>query len=117
VASREGEGRETWGEGRTEKTLFTRNSKTTPGIQLADFLLGAAMADWQQDSTSTGKQTIRSVLAEYLGWPHLRFDTHLAEWKFNIWHFYNPKSGLSREAKTQDVKLKIPMPVFRPRHR
>lgn len=97
------------------KSLFTRDSKTTDGIQVADFLLGAAMADWQQDATSDAKGKVRAALADYLGWKTLRHDTHLSEWKFNIWHFYDPTSGLPREADTEEVRLKIPTPVFRPR--
>jgi Protein of unknown function (DUF3800) len=99
------------------KTLFTRDSKATSGIQVADVLLGAAMADWQHEATSEAKGRVRAALADYLGWPNLRADTHLHEWKFNIWHFYDPTSGLPREAATWDVKLKIPTPVFRPHHR
>jgi hypothetical protein len=75
------------------------------------------MADWQQDATSDAKAKIRSALAEYLGWSDLRADTHLSEWKFNIWHFHDPTKGHARKAKTRDVRLKIPMPVFRPRGR
>lgn len=97
------------------KTLLTRDSKTTAGIQVADFLLGAAMADWQQDATAQGKERIRSALAAYLGWPDLRSDTAKTEWKFNIWHFWNPKSPLPREVKTRDVALRYRTPVFRPK--
>jgi hypothetical protein len=99
------------------KTLFTRDSKSTTGIQIADFLLGAAMADWQQDATADAKAKVRSALAEHLGWPNLRADTHLSEWKFNIWHFFDPTLGLAREAKTRDVKLKFPLPMLRLRNR
>lgn len=61
------------------KTLFTRDSKLTVGIQVADMLLGAAMSDWQNEATAGPKLEIRSALAEYLGWPDLRADTALRE--------------------------------------
>jgi len=48
------------------KTLFTRDSKLTDGIQVADFLLGAAMAAWQQESTAEAKDRVRTALASYL---------------------------------------------------
>jgi len=96
------------------KTLFTRDSKSTAGIQVADLLLGAAMADWQNEATAGPKREIRSALAEYLGWPDLRADTALSEWKFNIWYFHDPTTGAPREANTRVVSLKVPMPTFRP---
>ena len=94
------------------KTLFTRDSKATAGIQVADLLLGAAMADFQDESTSTAKAHMRKALAEFLGWPDLRADTALTEWKFNIWYFYDPSTGVKREVKTRPVKMKIPLPTF-----
>ena len=51
------------------ETLVTRRAKQVPGIQLADFLLGATLADWQNDATSTHKLRVRRYLAEHLGWP------------------------------------------------
>ena len=97
------------------KTLFTRDSKSTLGIQLADFLLGAAMSDWQADATAAAKKKVRIALASYLGWPDLRADTKPHEWKFNIWHFFDPTTGEGREPETRSLNLKIPMPVFRRR--
>jgi len=57
--------------------------------------------------------SVRRAVAEHLGWPDLKADTRHAEWKFNIWHFYNPKSGEPREVKTRPVNLKLPMPPLR----
>jgi hypothetical protein len=95
--------------------LFTRDSKSTLGIQLADFLLGAAMSDWQADATAAAKTKVRTALASYLGWPDLQADTKPHEWKFNIWHFFDPTTGEGREPETRSLNLKIPMPVFRRR--
>jgi hypothetical protein len=99
------------------KTLFTRDSKSTVGIQAADLLLGAAMSDWQDEATAGPKLQIRSVLADHLGWPDLRADTARREWKFNIWYFHDPTTGAPREARTRPVKLKVPMPTFQTRSR
>jgi len=95
------------------KTLYTRNSKETPGIQLADLLLGATLADWQKTATARHKLNVRRAVAEHLGWVDLCADTHLSEWKFNIWNFHDPTSGAPREATTRRVTLKHPMPPFR----
>ena len=91
------------------KTLFTRNSKSTPGIQLADLLLGATMADWHEDAHGNPKRAVKRVLAEHLGWSDMRADTEPREWKFNIWYFYNPKAGKKREVAMRAVRLKVPM--------
>ncbi len=96
-------------------SLVTVDSRTSPGVQLADFLLGAAMAHWQREATSSFKARLGGLIAEHLGWPDLRADTPLREWKFNIWYFYDPTSGKAREVKTRAVKLKIQMPAFRRR--
>lgn len=98
------------------KTLFTRDSKETPGIQLADLLLGATMSAWQGDATAEPKLVVRKAIAEHLGWPDLKADTHLREWKFNIWYFFDPTAGAAREASTRAVRLKIPLPQL-PRRR
>lgn len=97
------------------KSLLTRDSKETPGIQVADFFLGAVMAAWQQEVTAGPKLAVMQSVAEHLGWRDLRSDTHLKEWKFNIWCFYDPTTGAPREAKTRPVRLKVRMPPFRPR--
>lgn len=95
------------------KSLITRNSKETVGIQVADLLLGATLADWQGKARSDPKRRVRGALAEYLGWPDTFADTHMREWKFNIWYFKDPTDGLPREVPTRPVQLKIPMPLPR----
>jgi hypothetical protein len=97
------------------RTLRTVDSKTSPGVQVADLLLGAAMADWQEKDSSEFKRAVRVHVAEHLGWKDLRADTKLTEWKFNIWYFHDPRSGGSREATTRPVKLLVPMPPWRSR--
>jgi hypothetical protein len=96
------------------KSLITRDSRATPGIQLADFLLGASLADWQNDSTAVHKLTVRRHLASHLGWPDLRADTYLSEWKFNLWSFYDPTSGGRREVQTRPIRSRFPIKPFRP---
>jgi hypothetical protein len=97
------------------ETLVTRRAKDVPGIQMADFLLGATLADWQKEATSQYKLRVRGHLAEHLGWPDLCSDTHEAVWKFNLWYFYDPSSGRPREVSTRDVHFKLPIRSFRPR--
>jgi hypothetical protein len=95
------------------KTLITRDSKETPGIQLADLLLGATLADWQQVATAPHKLRVRRAVAEHVGWPDLRADTHVHEWKFNIWNFHDPTAGHEREVQSRRVELRHSMPPFR----
>ena len=97
------------------KSLIVRDSKETPGIQVADLLLGAVMADWQQESTSLPKQRVKASIAQHLGWSDLRADTLHSEWKFNIWYFFQPKVGVQREAETRPVSLLVPMPRWKGR--
>lgn len=97
------------------KSLLTRDSKTTPGIQVGDLLLGATLSALQEKATSDAKLRVRATIAEHLGWTDLAADTSLTEWKFNIWRFHDPTERLSREAKTRPVKLKVPMPKWRRR--
>ena len=97
------------------KTLFTRDSKKTLGIQIADLLLGATMSEWQAEVTAAAKLHVRRTIVEHLGWDDLKADTHLREWKFNIWYFFDPAAGLRREVATRAVHLKVPMPPWRGR--
>jgi hypothetical protein len=96
-------------------TLLTRDSKLSLGIQLADVLLGAVMSEIAGDTTAPHKLAVRKAVAEHLGWPDLHADTDPAEWKFNIWRFWNPKGSEPREAHARPVTLKIPMPRWKPR--
>lgn len=88
----------------------TVDSKDSPGIQLADLLVGAVMADRHGQLTSTHKLTVKNEVARHLGWSDLRADTYVNEWKFNIWEFCDPTLG--REAETRKVKLLIPHPTL-----
>jgi hypothetical protein len=97
------------------ETLVTRRAKQVPGIQLADFLLGASLADWQSDATSTHKLRVRRHLAKHLGWPDMRSDTRPEIWKFNLWYFYDPSSGRRREIPTREIRFKLPIRPFRHR--
>lgn len=99
------------------RSLVTVDSKTSIGVQLSDFFLGAAMADWQKNATSAAKKQVGLQISSHLGWNDLIADTPHAEWKFNIWYFFDPTSGKKRETTTRSVKLKIAMPPFRPRPR
>ncbi|MCC6648707.1 MAG: DUF3800 domain-containing protein, partial [Polyangiaceae bacterium] len=92
------------------KSLITRDSRATPGIQVSDLLLGALMSEWQGTASSEHKLRVRATVAGMLGWPDLRADTHPGEWKFNAWYFYDPSTRMKREVKTRPVTLKYAMP-------
>jgi hypothetical protein len=96
-------------------TLVTRRAKEVPGIQLADFLLGATLADWQNEARSPHKLRVRRYLAEHLGWSDMRSDTHPSVWKFNVWYFYDPSTGRAREIPTRGVNFKLPIRPFKAR--
>jgi hypothetical protein len=97
------------------ETLQTRRAKEVPGIQLADFLLGAYLADWQKEASSPYKLRVRRHLAAHLGWPDTLSDTHPSVWKFNIWYFYDPGEARPREIVTRTVNFKLPIRPFMPR--
>lgn len=85
--------------------VFVKDSKTTPGIQVVDLLLGAVMDGWNRESSSSAKAAIRTRVAGYLGWPDIVSDTWRTERKFNIWRF-----PVDRAIPTREVKLKVPLP-------
>lgn len=97
------------------QSLQERDSRDTPGIQLADLLLGAVMAAWHKEATAAPKIRMLEHVAKHLGWPDLRADTFLKEWKFNIWNFHDPTRREPREIKTRPVQLLFPMPPYRSR--
>ncbi len=99
------------------RTLYTRDSKTTTGIQLTDVLLGAVMDDWAGASTAAPKKNVKKAIAGYLGWPDLKADTSPYEWKFNIWTFWDPTKGDKRTVKTRPVHLRHPMRLVQVRRR
>ena len=96
------------------QTLVTRRAKEVPGIQLADFLLGATLADWQDEARSACKLRVRRHLADHLGWSDMKSDTRPEVWKFNIWYFFDPSADDRREIPTRDVNFKLPIRSFRP---
>jgi Protein of unknown function (DUF3800) len=98
-------------------SVVTRDSKHTPGIQLADLLLGAAMADWNNEAIGEHKAAVKDWVAAHIGWRHLRADTWKTEWKFNVWYFYDPTTGRDREVQTWDTNFKYRVPVYRGRRR
>ncbi|WP_439291219.1 DUF3800 domain-containing protein [Lonepinella koalarum] len=85
------------------------NSKQCVGVQLCDLLLGAVLSGYQKDSTSERKQVLSKLIAEYLGWDSLAYDTLQNEKKFNIWYFYDPTKG-PRLVRSKETNLKYPMP-------
>jgi hypothetical protein len=91
------------------KSVVTKDSKESEHIQIADFLLGAVMSAFQGKASSPAKLAVANNIASYLGWEHLKHDTWNKERKFNIWYFFDPRSG-DREISTKKVTLKYPLP-------
>lgn len=83
------------------ESVRTVDSKTSPGVQLADFLLGAIMAARHGDFASTSKRLVIERICERLGWDHLGHDTMPDAKKFNIWRFWDPQSGVPRPEVTR----------------
>lgn len=80
---------------------MTVDSKTSAGVQLSDFLLGAVMAARHNQVTSKSKQAVVDRICEHLGWDHLGHDTMPSVKKFNIWRFWDPTSGTPRPEVTR----------------
>jgi hypothetical protein len=88
--------------------VITKDSKSTPSIQLCDLLLGATMEAWQQKAKNPAKLQVAEWIAHHLGWPDLRADTYNGERKFNIWFFHD--KSMPRGCTTRRVKLKYRLP-------
>jgi hypothetical protein len=70
-------------------------SRSTPGIQIADLLTGAICAGHELQllparRPNPGKNEAIKRLAATLGWDALHYDT-MPDSKFNIWHFPYPE--------------------------
>jgi hypothetical protein len=94
--------------------IVTRDSREAIGIQLADVLVGAVVSSWNVAQVGDAKARVRRSVSECLSWKDLRADTFRNEWKFNIWHFYDPTSRKPRESCTRPVRLVHHLPPFRP---
>lgn len=74
--------------GRAPLASFRRvDSRTAPGVQLADLLVGAIRACWEcpkGQQANPRQRAIQAAIAEHLGWPDLRAWTP-RNLKFNIW--------------------------------
>lgn len=81
------------------------DSRSSPGIQLCDLLLGGLL--WARNGgTTTGKRgKARAVVArhvtKHLGWSDLSGSTIRQAWKFNVWIF-KPK-GRPRIERARDI--------------
>lgn len=76
--------------GRLIHDIIACDSTRTIGVQVADLLLGAVIATWQQDVEADPKLRTMQWIAEHLGWDDLQHDTFQGEWKFKVWHFFAP---------------------------
>lgn len=99
------------------RRIATKDSRETPGIQLADLLLGAVVTAWNKETSGAAKTRMRTLVAKHLGWSELRGDTRPEEWKFNIWNFWDPTEKRSREINTQPVRHLFPTPAFQRRRK
>lgn len=101
------------------KTLLTCDSRKTPGIQFADLILGAIMAAWRMKGQgrrgkveSAYKLEMIKCIADFLGWKDLFAGTFTSEWKFNIWYFHDPTSGIAREVSGRPVRHRYPVKPY-----
>jgi Protein of unknown function (DUF3800) len=85
----------------TIDSLLTVDSKETPGVQLADLLVGAVLAVRHGHITAEPKRALVQRIAEHLGWMDLTSDTMPRAQKFNIWRFWDPTSGKPRPEVTR----------------
>jgi Protein of unknown function (DUF3800) len=83
------------------ESVVTVDSKQSPGVQLADLLVGAVMAARRGEATSSPKIAIQRQIAKHLGWSDLNADTMPHSKKFNIWRFWDPTSGKPRPEITR----------------
>ncbi len=93
-------------------TVITKDSKNSEQIQISDFFLGAVLSAWQGKASSPQKMKIQRLISNYIGWPHLNFDTYPSARKFNIWYFYDRSLG-PREVEPRNVSLRYPLPTRR----
>ena len=85
-------------------SVRTVDSRSTPGVQLCDVLLGAVVAARQGDVTARAKLEVMGRIANHLGWPDLAADTYSSARKFNIWRFWDPTSGTPRPENTRPIR-------------
>lgn len=91
------------------ESFVTRDSKESEQIQLCDLLLGAVFNVWETPEMDGQRLRVRKLIASYIGWDDLPYDTSPKERKFNIWNFHDPRNP-DREATTKPVRLKHPLP-------
>lgn len=90
---------------RTIHSVRTVESKATPGVQLADLLVGAVMAARHGDIEAEPKKALMRLIAEHLGWKDLLADTKPEAQKFNIWRFWDPTSRQPRPEITRRLTI------------
>jgi hypothetical protein len=103
-----------FGEVRPVDSVFSKDSKATPSIQLCDVLVGAVLAGFEGKVTSAAKLRLLAQIAEHIGWKDLRADTKPHERKFNVWYLWDGP-GTPRKPETRNVTLKYPLPKSRRR--
>ncbi len=93
-------------------TLRACDSKLTPGIGLADVLLGAAASPWQKEVPGGPKLELAHYVARHLGWEDMGADTRRDQWKYNIWFFHDPVKDGPRLVTTRSVVHRFPVPAW-----
>jgi hypothetical protein len=96
------------------QTMLTRNSRESAGVQIADFLLGAVLASWNERVADDGPRAgVLRHVAKHLGWEDLRADTRPQEWKFNIWYHHDPEQQSARGVQTRECNWLVPVQPYR----
>jgi hypothetical protein len=96
------------------RTMLTRNSRESAGVQIADFLLGAVLASWNERVADDGpKAGVLRHVAKHLGWEDLQANTRPLEWKFNVWYQHEPEENLPGSVRTRDCNYLFPVQPYR----
>lgn len=96
------------------RTMLTRDSRESAGVQFADFLLGSVLASWNERTAEDGpKAGLSRYIAKHLGWEDLRADTRPQEWKFNIWYHHDPEQPSPPSVETRECSWLVPVQPYR----
>ena len=84
-----------------ELHFIEEESTPSPGAQICDLLLGAALAPLADSDLSGPERTLCKYIAAKVGprWEDLRYRTFPDIWKFNIWHWHPAADSPSRETR------------------
>lgn len=93
-------------------SMHVVNSRHRAGVQVADLLLGAALARWQVDHRGgSAKDRVCGHLLSRIGWHDHVAGTYAHEWKFNLW--WLASAGEPRHAPGRRCNFHFPVRPYR----